>query len=320
MSSTAVAVRPIMTVDLRKIDYSSASNAASKYLKAVGMSEQFTSTFPGTRVLFKSGEYISGNKKDEQKKLKRGTQFVVNIPNLMLSWMKYVPVTKKDGTEINVPHFEPVAHPANDDPMKERLELGDNDKSLWDKADDGSSMDPWKPVAVFPIRKDGNEEVHHLMAATPSAFRSFVSFFAKVMQEMPMHPGQLPVVSIDSEKAEMGKGKDKRVWDVPVLEVVDWTDAIDADNPGEGGVTVTDNSEDVDVGEVVAKTKPGNTTQAGARAERVAEQTKAAEAPAKKAAPATAKPAVKEEPVKATATPKQKRRVQIDDDVEGEDF
>jgi hypothetical protein len=300
----------MMSVDVSKINYAAVGAGIAKYLKAAGMQEQAKSSFPGLQLGFSSGDWTLGYG-DDAKKLKRGTRVIMNVPNCMLTWNKWVDYTNKEGDTKRRPHFEPVCHPAKGEDMTERAALGDNDTKLWEKdKKSGRSMEPWKPTCVFPIRstKDGDETINHMLLSGPSAFRTGVAFFGKVMQEMAMHPGQLPVVTLDSETAEMGKGEDKVKWQVPVFEVVDWVDAIAADFPGEGGVQVLDESEHVDVGVVKSVTK-SNTSQAGAAAEKKAETEKK---PSNKKPEASAKP---------EAAAKPKRKVVIDgEDDEGEDF
>lgn len=263
--------RGVMMIDLRNINYGAARGAIDKYIKSVGGGEGGNkSNFPGDQISYKKGEFYRGI--GEQKRpVKIGTQIVFNIPNMGAGWVKWEDVDgklNKKGDQLRLPKYTPLVFPAAGQDPIERESLGDLDKSQWEPDDYGNPADPWKPVLVFPVRssKAGDETIHHMLLETVSKVIAGFNLFRDVMEEMKLHPGELPVVTIGTKKASMdkaitakkgNKSQTKKVtWDVPTFEVTGWVDAIDADNPGlSGGVQVTDDGDDADLGVVTSKAR-----------------------------------------------------------------
>lgn len=269
--------RAIVGIDPRNVNYGLAKSTVEKYIKSVGGGSG-GKNFPGTQIYFKSGEWFAGFK-DQKRGLKAGTQLVFNTPNMMSGWCKWV------GDEgSRKPQYTPMTFvAAGDDPIS-RESLGDTDQDEWDLDDYGKPQDPWKPVLVFPVRKAGSTDIHHVMLDTISKCIAGFNLFRDIADEMMMHEGELPIISLGSKKASQDKkvtdkkGKTKSVkqaWDVPTFEVVGWDDAVDADNPTIGGVQVKGDEGEADVGAVetkartngkkLAKTQPAATKKAEAK-------------------------------------------------------
>jgi hypothetical protein len=247
-----------MSIDLSRVNYGAARTQIDKYINSVGGGASREKNFPGDQVGFKSGEWFRGFG-DKARPIKSGTRLVFNIPNMMAGWQTWA----ESNSGKRFPKYTPMTFPAAGDDPIERESLGDTDSDEWEPDDKGKPQDPWKPTLVFPIRKDGDATVHHVLLTTVSSCIAGLNLFRDVIEEMKLHPGELPIIALGSKKATMDKketvkGKEKKVkytWDVPTLEVVDWTDAIAEDNPAKGGVQVTDDGETADLGGVTAKAR-----------------------------------------------------------------
>lgn len=247
--------RRVMSIDLTKVNYGAANAAIDKYMAAVGggnVSDR--QSFPGVQYSFNKGAWKRGFGKDAPA-LKAGARLVVNAPNFMLSWSKWM---ESQGGK-RYPHYEPVVFPVTGEPIAERESLGDTDTDAWDVDDKNVPLDPWKLCCVFPVRDEGDYTINHILVNTTSANIAMFKLFKEIMEMMPMKSGQLPVVALGSTEAsrdvkvKQPNGKEKvtkQTWFVPSFKVVGWTDATEADNPGEGGIDVTADDNDGDVGEV----------------------------------------------------------------------
>jgi hypothetical protein len=250
--------RPAVSVDLSRINYSATKAAIEKYIGAVGGGSRSGPKFPGDQITFKTGEWMRGFG-DKGKKIKPGTDFVLNLPNMMAGWLKW---TENDAGK-RYPMYSDMCCPAAGDDMVLREALGDLDESEWEVDDSGRAQDPWRAIVVIPVRTDGDETVHHVMLTAKSAVIAGFNLFRDVIEDMKLHPNELPLVTLGADKAKREfeqddpkkPGKKKKVvqvWDVPTFEVSGWADATDADNPPKGGVEVKKDidEDDGDVGEV----------------------------------------------------------------------
>lgn len=256
---TAVAVaeqRGVMSINIATVNYASASSMVDRYLNSVGGSGGGAKNFPGKQIGFKQGVWSKGFG-DKAQRLKN-PKFVVNGPNVIATWMKW----EENGDKKKPVYAEPRWPAAGDTPV-ERADLGDTDQDEWETDKQGNPQDPWKPVLVFPVRDVDGEEIDHIFLATKSAVIAGFNLFRDIMDEMKMHTGQLPVVALTADKAEMTKTstdakgrakKEKFAWDIPVFEIIDWVKAEDCDNPAKGGVKVT-STDDADLGEVSSKSR-----------------------------------------------------------------
>lgn len=304
MTGTALAMRPVMSVDITKVDYASGKSHAAKYLKAIGSEALGPRLFPGDQIGFNSGEWAVGW--GDKKSVLRSDDdmtFVVNIPNAVMTWSTW----KDSSSGRRYPHYEKPVFLALGDEIADREDLGDLDENEWECDKQGKPMDPWKAVLVFPVRYQDESTINHIMMSTKSAVIAALNVFGDVMEEMPAHAGQLPVIRVGSKKAErkIEVGTDRRgqpkyevqKWDVPTYDIVGWVDAEECDNPGPNGVQVASGEGDGDVGEVEAQ----------ARVEKPA--------PSKKPTASAAPPAQSKKPTASAAPAKKGGRKQVSDDL-----
>lgn len=258
MVGTAVAVAGkkanavAVAYDPKKFDYAAASKRAEKFAGAVGASLGGKRNFPGEKYVFSLGDWYFGYKAKQNKKpLTEDPVLVVNVLQAGACWVKWVD-KKPTFTDVR------LLDGSNGD-LELREDLGDTDPEEWDTDPrNGSPIDPWKPVLVFPVRDEDGDTINHIDLSTKSSAVAGYGLFREVMQDMAMHTGELPLVELSSRKVEIKrkvkdkKGKEKDVTDVfdaPVFKVVGWTEMKACDVPnGEVQAALSD-----EVGEVESR-------------------------------------------------------------------
>jgi hypothetical protein len=252
--------RPILSVDLRRIDFSKAKAASIRNREATGSTAgSFTKLWPGQQVGYKKGRWMLGWG-DKGRALDTGTRMVANVGNIGIAWHKWV----ENDAGKRYPKYEKPALIALGEDIALREQLGDNDPELWEVDDEsGEAIDPWKVAFVIPVRFEDETETHHIMFTSKSATRAGHDLFEEAMETMMLKPGEIPVIQLGTKIGSMEKvtgkdarGRDKKKkieWDIPTMTIVDWTEINDAaDNPGPGGLAI-DASDDI--GEVETRTK-----------------------------------------------------------------
>jgi len=255
--------RGVVSIDLKKLNYGAAKTAIDAYMSKVGGGGSNNGPrFPGQPVQFKSGVWKFGMKA-AQKNLKAGQSFVFNAPNMAAAWVMW----RDTESGKRYPEYTALCFPFAGDDLASRESLGDNDPSEWELDDQDNPQDPWKPVLIYPIRDEDGDTVNHVMLSTKSACIAGFRLFSDLLEEMKLRPGQLPVITLGSAKAEMErtvtdkKGKEKKVknvWDVPTFEITGWVSATDADNSGLAGIDVTADGDNADIGEVSVRSRSEN--------------------------------------------------------------
>lgn len=287
-------------VSLANINYGLATSKVDAYISSVGGGSGGAKekTFPGEPIVFKKGVYYIGFG-DKKRTIKAGTELIFNGPNVMSVWIEW----KDSNSGKRYPTYTAPRFPAaGDDPiLREALgrtaeEFGlldwkrgdpisaEAEAAGWEIDNYGNLSDPIKPGLVFPVRNEIQKEAaavvnHFIMTSVTSCIAGY-NLYREIMEEMKLHAGQLPRVELGVEKKTFKKtekdkkGREKKVEntvDVPELEIVGWADAIDADNPAVGGVTVTaDEGEAADIGTVTAKSRVNGKASANGKAKLLA--------------------------------------------------
>jgi hypothetical protein len=248
-----------VSIDLANLNFDIASKSLAKYQKQLGAGEGGGFRFPGAQIQFKKGEWFSGYK-DTKKVLntKGPIKLVLNIPNMMLTWVKW----EDNANGKRRPNYLPVCYPFNGDDLPDRETLGDLDEKDWELDDENRPQDPWNLILVYPARDADSEIINHIYMDGPTKRNAAFNLFTKALEEMKLRPGSLPIIELSTEnvsrkikstKTVRGKQVDvekEQTWQAPTFKIAGWVEAVDADNPGPGGVQVTDDSDDADVGEV----------------------------------------------------------------------
>lgn len=287
--------------DPSKIDYKAVIDNVERHSKAIGSSgtKGFVARFPGEQYAYSGGEYTKGFKADK-KDVKLDSEFVVNAAAGVTCWRRMMQDKKTGKWDVTYTDLVFLADPSADMPMRE--DLGDTDEAEWATDKKGVPQDPWKALVVFPIRTVKGETVDHLLFSSKSATNAGYTLFREIMESMPMHMGELPVVKLGSRKAKMTNG-DK--FDVPELTVVSWTDAKPCDTPSASGISSEEVTDDIGEVESVERT-PTKKASAPAKAPVKA----SAQKPIAQLPPPSKKPQAKAAPqVKG-----KKRQAALDDD------
>lgn len=218
-------------------DASAAIKRAEKFASAVGGSLGGGSRFPGEKFTFSSGDWYYGIKAKQAKKaLSDEPEIVVNVLQAAACWVKW---------EDKKPKFSDLRMlDGSTGDLEDRESLGDTDPDDWDTDPrSGRPVDPWKPVLVFPCRAPDSDKIDHIDLQTKSSTIAGYGLYRDVMAELSMHTGELPVVKLAARKVEsrrkvMDPKKKKEVevvdvYDVPVFEIVGWSEMLPCDVPGD---------------------------------------------------------------------------------------
>lgn len=256
---TTTGAKPVVKIDLQNLNFGGVKTLVEKYINTVG-GASFSNRFPGSQIGFKKGIWSKGYKSDAPR-LPSGTKLVFNIPNMIAGWRTF----EENDAGKTFPVYSDMAMPFLGQDLVGRDTLGKDDKDDWDADQQGNPLDPWSSILVFPVREEDGDSYDHICLSSKSSCIAGFNLFVKVVEEMRTRPGQLPIISLGADKAEKEikttdkKGKEKKtqlIWDVPTFAVVAWVSATELDNaPNAGGVEVTDDAADVDLGKVNAKAR-----------------------------------------------------------------
>jgi hypothetical protein len=160
--------------------------------------------FAGDLLKFKKGFWYRG---EIGKPVENGTRVIVNMGQLWTGWIKWQdkkPVEYRGGVLTT-----PV----------DRKELGDEDKSKWERDARGDAKDPWVLTDMLVVR---DIETGDLMTFSTSSAggRSLVGKLCTVMKDNYMlRPGQFPVCELGASSYEH---RDHGTVFKPALNVVGW--------------------------------------------------------------------------------------------------
>lgn len=243
-------------------------------------------TFPGDKLTFKKGEWSTGVKKTEKKRIdvKKDGEYVVIFPQMSVVWQKWVEKEvndKENGGKktVRVPEFKHLTPMVDGDKFPARDTLGDLDESDWEAGMNGRPQDPWKCLCIIPVRRVGDEEgkVHHIELSTVSGNKQAYYLFRDVGEELPFHADELPIVRLGAKNVDFnipqsnsrgeplidkktGKQKTAPVpVDLPTFEIIGWEAARDGDyaDLDVGGGEATDDQGRVEMkARTESKSKP----------------------------------------------------------------
>jgi hypothetical protein len=161
---------------------------------------------PTPLIKFKKDKYVTAGDAE----LPLGTQFVAYCADWQRGWVKFVDgelVEKRIGRVAD--RFHPL----------ERDELGDLDKTLWDKDDDGVPQSPWSFQHYLPLENIETGERVVFVSSSVGGGISVETLCAKWARRLDRGLSGLPIV-----KLAIGEFRTKRYGAVkrPEFEVVSW--------------------------------------------------------------------------------------------------
>ena len=165
----------------------------------------------GTRVKYIKGEYFADVGNTEGEEVPIGTKFLFDMDTLHMGFVFW---------EDGVPVDAVVVRVADNVPVPQRRTLGDTDKSEWPEGSDGRIKDPWSPDAR--VRMFALDHPHGEFTFVSSSWGgkfAIEKLCRKYVAERGEHPGELPVVELNTYKRQ---DKNYGKIDTPVLDVVGW--------------------------------------------------------------------------------------------------
>jgi len=175
------------------------------------------------------GNFVAGQDKT---KIPHGTRLIANMAGLRDGWRRWF------GGRVDEDLTELVsAFPK----FQSRSQLGDNDKSLWEKDDKGVPRDPWQRTYILEMADD--QGTIYIYATQSNGGRNAISDLCRrYSDEYRMRPGMAAIITLGRDSYE------HKTWGetyVPVFEIVGWTDADNPSTKGEADAGGALNSEHV---------------------------------------------------------------------------
>lgn len=165
----------------------------------------------GTLLTFHKGDYLAGQ---EKKEVPLGTEFEALIDKLMTGWVCW-----QDGMPVDKENMGLVAERFV---PPRRKELGDLDKTLWERDPKGQEQDPWQLTNYLPMRRIDNGEIYTFATNSKGGLTAVGELCKLYGKEMRQRPDQDPVIGLDASSYMHRNSRIGRV-DVPVLNnIVDW--------------------------------------------------------------------------------------------------
>jgi hypothetical protein len=111
------------------------------------------------------------------------------------------------------------------DPRELRVSLGDDDRSLWPRGEDGAPEDPWREAAYLPLKnlETGAEYTYSTSSLGGCrAVKHLVGAYSKQIQAAPQTTaGHLPVIELGAQSYQHSDRKRGTIFN-PVLTGIDW--------------------------------------------------------------------------------------------------
>ena len=175
----------------------------------------------GTILNFHKGDYLAGQEKEE---VPLGTEFEALIDKLMTGWVCW-----QDGMPVDKENMGLVAERFV---PPRRKELGDLDKTLWERDPNGQEQDPWQLTNYLPMRRIDNGEIYTFATNSKGGLTAIGELCKVYGKEMRQRPDQDPVIALDASSYMHRDPRIGRVH-VPVLNnIVGW---VAKDDGGSGG-------------------------------------------------------------------------------------
>jgi hypothetical protein len=170
----------------------------------------------------KTGEWTAGQ---QGVAIPYGTQLVAIIPEMLVGFVQW-----KDGELI-----EQVLVPLTPDydPKALRASLGDTDRDLWLKNEDGELEDPWKEASWLPLKSLATGAEYTFSTSSGGGVRCVKQLVGNYSKQIKAAPetttGHLPVVELGGYSYKHSDRKRGTIFN-PVLLGVDWVHASEIAN------------------------------------------------------------------------------------------
>ena len=160
----------------------------------------------GDLLKFVKGDWILGEEKNE---IPPTTPFLTNMNEVWIGWVRWW-----DG----VPTEHDVGRIVDQFKVPPRSELGDFDKTLWEKPD----KDPWAKVTYLVLcNLENNNELMTCAATSDGGRKAIAKLCDRYDRLRSRHPGKMPVILLGRSGYDH-PNRNLRWVDTPTLKIVEW--------------------------------------------------------------------------------------------------
>jgi hypothetical protein len=178
---------------------------------AIDLLEQFTretssKMWVGELLKYVKGSFEVGKEEDV---LEIGTKMVAIVPSMLNGWICW-----EDG--------KPVGHEmglvVSGFRLPKREDLGDNEKTEWEKDEGGHPKDPWQRNALM-VMIDQEENIYTFSTGSKGGLSALGELVAAYCKHARMNPTQVPLIELGTSSY---KHTDFGKVHTPVFKVVGW--------------------------------------------------------------------------------------------------
>lgn len=166
----------------------------------------------GKLLKFSKGDFLMGEDNEE---VEEGTQFVANMDELMVGWIRWADSKPTDQIMGRVSEgYQP----------QRRNELGDNDKAQWEVDEQGRERDPWQFSNYLILKKaceTGDDAMFTFTTSSRGGLNAIGELCKTYGKEMRQRPDEFPVVALEVGSYQHSNKAYGRIK-FPIFKVVGW--------------------------------------------------------------------------------------------------
>jgi hypothetical protein len=152
----------------------------------------------GKLLRFSKGDFFAG---EESEPIPVGTKLTVAPDELLAGWIKW---TDGKPTEHNMVRVADRKLPAK------RSDLGDQDRSVWERDDRGEPRDPWQFTNYLPMM-DENGELYTFTTSSTGGVAAVSNLVRRYGHHRKRHPDVYPIISLGVGSYQHGKKEYGRI-------------------------------------------------------------------------------------------------------------
>lgn len=163
----------------------------------------------GSLLKFSKGDFLCGEHDEE---VEEGTQFVANMDELMVGWIRWADSKPTDQIMGRVSEgYQP----------QRRNELGDDDKSRWEVDDQGRERDPWQFSNYLIMKAVEGDELFTFTTSSRGGLNAIGELCKAYGKAMRQRPDEYPIISLGVGSYQHSNKAYGRIK-YPIFEVVGW--------------------------------------------------------------------------------------------------
>lgn len=163
----------------------------------------------GKLLKFSKGDYLVG---EENTEVPEGTQFVANMDELMVGWIRW---------EDSKPTEQIMGRVADGYQPQRRNELGDDDKSRWETDEQGRERDPWQFSNYLILKEVDGDELFTFTTSSKGGINAIGELCKTYGKAMRQRPDEYPIIALKTGSYQHSNRAFGRIK-FPIFEVVGW--------------------------------------------------------------------------------------------------